>query len=465
MSTFYFIIIYSYFNPGHHKIRISFKSYEKIFILSEVKIMNKIKKPIVKTMLFVTFFYFLLPNIALMKNTAGISGVALAEPVDQIKLDGSVYSEEAEYYQYCLNKLYYKDSYNSILDTDGYFGDRSKSALVKFLKAQKFNYFSAGARDKLMLLAESTSNKPFNSGFSSGSNKLSPAAFVYSSISNINNSKDPFYSMEVLKEFPYIITSRPGEMSYKSRRVAEVIKVKTKIFAYVNLGPDNPTADKLKWKQADLNKVKAEVDEIAQAGWYGVFIDQFGYDWNETRARQNTLVDYIHSKGLKVMVNSWFVEDALGAKIDKVSNPAGTASHLNNNDWYLIESFFTDGDSYRADNSYIEKYLKVKQYKDSMNINVATLSYKRSGTNWNQASEDIKKSYILAQCLGFNNWWFGKTDNSDNLFYGKDPNVDLGEFVSYLKLQQGKKYVAETKKYKIEYYAQSVPTLKLIAKK
>lgn len=425
----------------------------------------KVKKITLKILLFTTTFSCTLLNTTLTKDLINGGSIILAAQADEILLDGSVYNEEAEYFQYCLNKLGYKDSDNNILDTDGYFGDKSKSALNKFLQDQGFAYFSITAKNKLMLLAESTANILFNSGFTLGVNKLTPTAFVYSSISNINNLDDPFYSMSLLKEFPYIITMRPDEMSYKSKRVAEFIKTKTKIFGYVNLGPDNPTADKSQWQQADLNKVKAEIDSIANAGWYGVFVDQFGYDYNETRERQNIIVDYIHSKGLRCMANAWFVDDALGAKVDSIANPKGIPSHLNSMDWYLVESFFTDGSSYRGDTSYIEKYLKVKQYRDNMKINVAALSYKRDDITWQQAANDIKTSYILAQCLGFNGWWFGKTDNSDNLLYGKDPNVNLGAIIKPLKLVTGNKYVAETEKYKIEYYAQKVPVLKLTPKK
>ena len=425
---------------------------------------TKVNRIIINTLLFtITFCFALLDTIINITN--GGDGIVFAAETDEITFDGSTYNEESEYFQYCLNRLGYRDSDNSTLDTDGHFGNKSKSALDKFLESQGFSYFSATARDKLMSQAESTANESFNSGFTLGSNKLLPTAFIYSSVSNINNSNDPFYSMSMLKNFQYIITMKPDEMSYKSKRVIDIIKTDTKTFGYVNLGPNNPTANANEWKLADLNKVKAEIDSIANAGWYGVFIDQFGYDWNETRERQNIIVDHIHSKGLIVMVNAWFVDDAFGSKIDKVANSQGTTPHLNSNDWYLIESFFTDGTSYRGDASYIEKYLKVKQYKDSMKINVTVLSYKRDSTTWQQATNDVKNSYILAQCLGFNGWWFGKTDNSDNLLFGSDPNVDLGAYVKQLELKSKNIYVAETEKYTIEYYAQTVPTINLIPKK
>lgn len=399
------------------------------------------------------------------RSTVVYAASSVSAKSDAVNYNPSVFNGEAQYLQYCLNRLGYTDYNGNTLVTDGYFGNITKSALDKFLKAQGYSYFSITAKNKLISLAENTANTPYDSGFTAGSNKLTPTAFVYSSISNINNSDNPFYSMSVLKELPFIITSNPTELSYKSMRVAEYIKSKTKLLGYVNLGPNNPTAPKSSWKMADLKQVKAQIDSMAKSGWYGVFVDQFGYDFNETRVRQNTIVDYAHSKGLKVMANCWFVEDALGSKVDKYANPKGLPSHLNSSDWYLVESFITDGTSYRGDSSYIEKYLKVKQYKDTMKINVAALSYKMDSTSWENSSEDIKMSYIMAQCLGFNGWWFGKTENSDNLLYGKDPKVDLGSnLIRPLKLESGNKYTAETDKYNIEYYAQSKPVLKLIPK-
>gem|GEM_PF-5471739 len=417
-----------------------------------------IKKTIFKILLFALTFCFTLPIV----SNNGIK--VFAAQSGEVVLNGSIYSEEAEYYQCCLNRLGYTDYDNNYLDIDGCFGDKSKSSLMKFLESEGYSYFNTAAKSELMTKAESTTNDYFNSGFNSGSNKLSPTAFLYSNVSNINNSHDPFYSMSVLKNFKYIITTKPTEMSFKSKRVIEVIKTETKVYGYVNLGPNNPYDSKNKWQQSNLSKVKEEIDSIAVAGWYGVFIDQFGYDWSETRKRQNIIVDYIHKKGLVVMVNAWFVDDALGSIKNETANPNGVSSHLNSKDWFLVESFFTDGSSYRGDPNYIEKFLKIKQYKDSMKINVATLSYKRKSTSWGQAKNDIKISYVLAQCLGFNGWWFGKTENSDNLLYGNAPGFDLGTVTKPLEHVSGIKYVSETENYLVEYYARSVPVLKLIAK-
>ncbi len=378
-----------------------------------------------------------------------------------IVFDGSVYNEEAEFYQYCLKALEYKTDSGNDIDIDGYFGNQSKSVLNKFLLAEGFSNFTYEARNKLVELAESKPYPAYNTGFITSQNNLNHLSFVYCKLSNIDNKSDPFYSINVLKNLPYIVTAEPSELSYSSKMVTEAIKSNTKLFGYVNLGPNNPTDAKASWIMSDLNEVKSQIDNIANAKWYGVFIDQFGYDWNETRARQNEIVDYAHSKGLSVMANGWFVDDIF-ASIVNDSNPTGTPTHLGANDWYLIESFFTDGTSYRADSSYIDKYIKAMQYHQSTGIKITTLSYKVSAKSWLESSEDIRISYILAECLNYNGWWFGKSDTSDNLTYGHDPSIDLGTFTQYLTYVSGTKYIAKTTKYTIEYYADSTPTINLL---
>lgn len=422
--------------------------------------MEKIKTILTRTALFLAISIFTLTSVPAYYVSA------YASQNGAVVFDGSQYNEEAEYLQYCLNKLGYRDYDNNMLDTDGYFGDKTKSALAGFLKAEGLGNFNNAAKDKLISLAESSETRRYESGFSKDAGKLIPTAFAYSSLSNINSSDDPFYSMSVLKELPFIITMKPTELSYKSMRVAEAIKKQTKLFGYVNLGPDNPEDGRNNWRMADLSNVESEIDSIAEAGWYGVFVDQMGYDFNETRDRQNTIIDYIHKKGLVCMSNSWLIEDTLDSSVDPIYNPHGEPSHLNSDDWCLVESFLLDGDSYRGDTSYMEKYLKIKENKESTGINIAVLSYKMDSKSWQQSAEDIKMSYILAQCLGFDGWWFGKTENSDHLLYGKEPGVNIGTtFVKPLSLESGNLYTAETEEYRIEYYAQDTPVLKLIPKK
>jgi hypothetical protein len=72
---------------------------------------------------------------------------------------------------------------------------------------------------------------------------------------------------------------------------------------------------------------------------------------------------------------------------------------------------------YRGGISYLDKLLKVKKYHDNLGVNMVVLSYKRENTPWNQASADIQLSYILAQYLGYQGWWFGGWNGRADYWY------------------------------------------------
>ena len=89
-----------------------------------------------------------------------------------------------------------------------------------------------------------------------------------------------------------MVCAEPGHLNQKEILVSDAIKATVKIFGYVNMG-EKPLIS--------LSKIKKEIDNISSSGWYGVFIDQFGYDFGETRERQNAIVDYAHQKGSKML--------------------------------------------------------------------------------------------------------------------------------------------------------------------
>ncbi|KUO64430.1 MAG: hypothetical protein APF84_10680 [Gracilibacter sp. BRH_c7a] len=292
--------------------------------------------------------------------------------------------------------------------------------------------------------------------FTSKDLRISPFAFVYGDIANLDNVEDPYYAIDKLQDLPYIVCAEPGELSKDSKLVTDKLKPNTKLFGYVNLGPNNPEDSRQNWQIANLDAVKAEIDNIAESEWYGVFIDQFGYDFQETRDRQNEIVDYAHQKALRCFVNAWFPDDVMGSGIRPHNNPQGKPTHLQAGDYYLIESFLMSGSSYRGDLSYLDKFLKVKAYQDTLGINTVVLSYKRDNTSWTDTSDDITLSYILAQCLGYEGWWFGGLYGS-TYFNHLNPLYDIGKVLQPLHHISETLYRTETEYYTIEYYADEVP--------
>ena len=65
-----------------------------------------------------------------------------------------------------------------------------------------------------------------------------------------------------------------------------------------------------------------------QTGVRGVLLDDFGYDFGVTRARQSAAVRSAHEAGLRVIANAWNPADVFAP-----------VSVLGENDLYLLESF------------------------------------------------------------------------------------------------------------------------------
>ena len=88
-----------------------------------------------------------------------------------------------------------------------------------------------------------------------------------------------------------------------------------------------------------LTEIERRVDAWQGMGIDGVFLDDFGYDYGVTRARQNAAVNYVHSKGLPVCANGWSPDDVFGDQVVHPYNPSGLPTSLGADDYYLSESY------------------------------------------------------------------------------------------------------------------------------
>ncbi|MCO4795104.1 MAG: hypothetical protein KC493_15410 [Bacteriovoracaceae bacterium] len=106
------------------------------------------------------------------------------------------------------------------------------------------------------------------------------------------------------------------------------INSSVEVFGYVDIG------NTVTHSMADM---KTSVDEWETLGVEGVFLDEFGFDYwsgtdNAMRLRQNEIIDYIHTKNLKVFVNAWDPDDVF---VKESSSP----STISSGDYYLAESY------------------------------------------------------------------------------------------------------------------------------
>ena len=129
----------------------------------------------------------------------------------------------------------------------------------------------------------------------------------------------------------------------------------------------------------NTNSIKSSIDKWKLMGVKGILCDCFGYDCGLTRSKQNTIVDYIHSKGLNAMVNAWTPDDVFG----------GTPAHnLTASDWYLAESYQIINGEYQDATFWKTKSDKMASYSLTYGTKMATVTTATVTTSSDQSKWD-----------------------------------------------------------------------------
>lgn len=132
------------------------------------------------------------------------------------------------------------------------------------------------------------------------------------------------------------------------------------VFGYIDLGVST--------QNLSIATMQAFVNEWQAMGASGIFLDDAGYDYEVTRARQNEMVDYIHGAGMTVFMNAWQIDDVL-AGTDESGN--GNPSRLAAGDVYLAESWLIAGGAYQSLRYWAEKADKAGSYVRQKGVRIA----------------------------------------------------------------------------------------------
>jgi hypothetical protein len=125
----------------------------------------------------------------------------------------------------------------------------------------------------------------------------------------------------------------------------------------------------------DTNTINwGKIDAWNSMGVDGIFCDEFGYDFNVDRNRQNVLVEYIHYKGLKAFVNAWNPDDVFLNTVDPIKNPLGTAHMLGANDIYLAESYQIINGNYQSESDWRTKSDKMDAHRTTYGTGMAAIA-------------------------------------------------------------------------------------------
>lgn len=230
---------------------------------------------------------------------------------------------------------------------------------------------------------------------------------VYCPPNNINGQYSDDYAAGVLCRYDDVVLGTGLEdpaNTYHASTASIIQKVKaisptTVIWGYIDTGVTT--------SNLPLATLQTQIDEWIAMGAGGIFCDTFGYDYHNTRSRQNSILSYIHSKGVGAIMNVWNADDALSSAVDITYNPSGTATVAGSSDVLLLESWVCNSDSYAS--PYYATISDVKTrgdkavaYRNSLGIRIfATNIMLHTGTvdstlqNYRSLSEGMARAWRL----------------------------------------------------------------------
>jgi hypothetical protein len=204
--------------------------------------------------------------------------------------------------------------------------------------------------------------------------QMERVAFFYGYPGWINGAADLDASAAWL--YPYDVVVMGFAEGTLSDATAVAARLKSnnpavRIFGYIDIGSTAHYGE---------DEMRALADRAFTAGATGVFWDEYGYDFETTRARQNNMVDYVHGKGMSVFVNAWNPDDVFSPAVTP-QNPGGLPAHLGKGDYYLLESFVVNtgvpwsSAPYMPNSIVLSKLDKIGPYRAATGVKMVALSY------------------------------------------------------------------------------------------
>lgn len=172
----------------------------------------------------------------------------------------------------------------------------------------------------------------------------------------------------------------------------------TRFFGYIDLGVTTSNFSR--------DEIRQRVDQWRDLGADGIFFDDFGYDFDTSRERQNEAIAYAHSWGLPVIANGYLVDDVLGSSIDAVFNPSGSPTNLGRADFYLYEGFQVSRSEYVSEATWQNKAASLESYRADLGIQTLALTTAAAGVSFEQAQ--LEYAWHSALLYGYEGFGWGE---------------------------------------------------------
>lgn len=147
----------------------------------------------------------------------------------------------------------------------------------------------------------------------------------------------------------------------------------------------------------------------------GIFMDEAGYDYGKNRTELNSRIDVVHNQEISnvCFLNAWNIDHVIGVENDPsypntTFNPGLVESNIDMEDWYLLESFAVNTDSYTANGGYADKTTwhlrgnKAADRRKEYGFNIASVGIINDSNTGGQNLFDFAYRSALAYSLDAN---------------------------------------------------------------
>lgn len=212
-----------------------------------------------------------------------------------------------------------------------------------------------------------------------GTDGLRSLLIYYAPPNVINGRFDDNYAAGVLSRYDDVVLGTgledPGSAYYASttaiiQKVA-ALSPTTVIWGYIDTGVSTGNLS--------LATLQMQIDQWIAIGAKGIFCDVIGYAYGVSRARQNSIISYIHGKGIGAILNVFNADEVLSPAVDATYNPSGTATVASSKDVLLLESWVCNSDAYVS--PYYTTFSDIKTRADAARAYRTTLGIRIFAVN------------------------------------------------------------------------------------
>lgn len=209
--------------------------------------------------------------------------------------------------------------------------------------------------------------------------ELGRLAIYYGFPSSVNGATSNAQAIAAFDDFDVIILGAGLELPSHPDHADTVaiiagLPATAEVYGYIDIGVTN-------WRT--LPDIQSSVTLWDAMGVDGIFFDEFGYDFQVTRSRQNTVTGYAHAAGLAAMANGYIPDDCLGSEVNptlntfgEAFNPAGTPTALSSafGDGYLLENLTVANGQWHSPSFWMWRAGRARHFADTLGVRIHAVS-------------------------------------------------------------------------------------------